>query len=292
MISFIVHKFRSMFPLSRKSQFTSAILLTCLLGLFVNGTRAATVDTVATYSQSMKKTIKALVILPAGYEGEKRFPTVYLLHGYGGGYADYIKNTPAIKDYADQYQLIIVCADGRNSWYLDSPVDTTWRYESYVAKELVGWIDQRYQTLANKNSRAIMGLSMGGHGALSLAIKHQDVFGAAGSMSGGLDLRPFPGNWEISKRLGDYAAHPDVWKTNSVMDMIPLLSTNQLSLLIDCGADDFFYPVNVKFHEELKYQNIAHDFISRPGKHDWKYWKNAIAYQFLYFNNYFLKNKV
>ncbi|MBG6236080.1 S-formylglutathione hydrolase FrmB [Pedobacter sp. CAN_A7] len=276
----------------KNRQLVSRILYSFLLLFFVDVAMAASVDTVVTYSESMKKKIKAVVVLPAGYGGEKRFPTVYLLHGYSGGYADYIRNTPAIKDYADRYQLIIVCADGRNSWYLDSPVDSTWKYETYVAKELVGWIDKRYSTIADLKGRAIMGLSMGGHGALSLAIKHQDVFGAAGSMSGGLDLRPFPGNWEISKRLGSYALNADSWKENSVMEMIPLLSTHQLALIIDCGEDDFFYPVNLKFHEQLKYNNIAHDFISRPGNHDWKYWTNAISYQFLYFNNFFQLKKV
>jgi len=206
------------------------IFLTILLALFAIEIHAATVDTVTTYSQSMKKSIKAVVVLPEGYGGEKHFPTVYLLHGYSGNYADYIKNTPAIKAYADQYQLMIICADGGySSWYLDSPADPAWKYETYVAKELVQWVDQRYKTKAERSSRAIMGLSMGGHGALSLAIKHQDVFGAAGSMSGGLDLRPFPGNWDIAKRLGSYAAHRGRWNENSVMEMIPLLSTMQLA---------------------------------------------------------------
>ncbi|WP_432708569.1 alpha/beta hydrolase [Pedobacter sp.] len=276
-----------MYTFFKNSQLVSRILFTFLLIFFAKVTMAASVDTVATYSESMKKKITAVVILPEGYSEKKRYPTVYLLHGYGGNYADYIKKTPAIKDYADQYQMIIVCADGRNSWYFDSPVDSTWKYETYVSNELVGWIDQRYHTIADRKGRAIMGLSMGGHGALSLAIKHQDVFGAAGSMSGGLDLRPFPGNWEIYKRLGNYASNSAIWKENSVMEMIPLLSTNQLALLIDCGEDDFFYPVNLKFHEQLKYNNINHDFISRPGNHDWKYWKNAIGYQFLFFNNFF-----
>jgi S-formylglutathione hydrolase FrmB len=281
-----------MYTFFKNSQVVSRILVAFLFVFFAKGAMAASVDTVATYSASMKKKIKAVVVLPAGYDGEKRFPTVYLLHGYSGGYADYIKNTPAIKDYADQYQLIIVCADGRNSWYLDSPVDSTWKYETYVSSELVGWIDQRYKTIGDRKGRAIMGLSMGGHGALSLAIKHQDVFGAAGSMSGGLDLRPFPANWEISKRLGSYGTNQASWNENSVMEMIPLLSTDQLALLIDCGEDDFFYPVNLKFHEQLKYYNIKHDFISRPGHHDWKYWANAISYQFLFFNNFFKAKKV
>jgi S-formylglutathione hydrolase FrmB len=268
-----------------------AILVLCLVAFYFQS-HAAKVDTVDTYSTAMNKTIKAVVIVPEGYPKNQRFSTVYLLHGHGGSYKDFVKNIPAIKDYADTYNFIIVCADGnRASWYLDSPEDPTSKYETYVSKELVDFIDKHYKTLADKKNRAITGLSMGGHGALSIAIKHQDVFGAAGSMSGGLDLRPFPANWEIAKRLGSYAKFPDRWKENSVTEMLPLLSTHQLALIIDCGKDDFFYEVNKAFHEKLLYFNIPHDFIIRPGVHNWAYWTNSIAYQLHYFKNYF-HNKI
>lgn len=169
----------------------------------------AEVDTVNTYSASMKKNIKAVVIKPSDYNNEKRFPVVYLLHGFSGNYKDWITKVPAIKDLADQYHLMIVCPDGDfASWYFDSPEMPEMRYETYISSELVKWIDTHYQTISNKKGRAITGLSMGGHGALYLAFKHQDVFSIAGSMSGGVDLRLFPNNWGISKLLGTYAEHP------------------------------------------------------------------------------------
>ena len=256
----------------------SIVLLSTALAM------AAKVDTVNTYSKSMKKNIKAVVILPDSYGAQKRFPTIYLLHGYGGNYSDYVNKIPAIKSYVDQYEVIVICADGSSSWYFDSPVDGKWKYETYIAKELVQWTDENYKTRAEKQYRAITGLSMGGHGALSVAIKHQDVFGAAGSMSGGLDLRPFPANWDISKRLGSQAEFPERWTQHSVVEMLPLLSTRQLALIIDCGKDDFFYQVNLAMHEKLVYNNVPHDFIIRPGAHNWNYWSNAIGYQFFYFH--------
>ncbi len=251
---------------------------------------AARVDTVSTYSVSMKKTIKAVVILPDSYNQQQRYPTVYLLHGYSGNYADYIKKIPALKKMVDQYQMIVVCADGNfSSWYFDSPVDKQWKYETYISKELVEWTDKNYSTLADNKHRAITGLSMGGHGALSIAIKHQDVFGAAGSMSGGLDLRPFPERWDIAKRLGSYQEFPERWNSNSVIELTPLLAAHQLALIIDCGKDDFFYEVNQTFHKKLMYHNIPHDFIIRPGGHTWAYWSNSIGYQLQYFSNFFNK---
>ncbi|MEE9361187.1 MAG: alpha/beta hydrolase-fold protein [Cellulophaga sp.] len=68
------------------------------------------------------------------------------------------------------------------------------KYETYIAKELIEAVDSNYNTDTTKSSRAISGLSMGGHGAFYLAFKHQDVWGATGSMSGGLDIHPFPKN--------------------------------------------------------------------------------------------------
>lgn len=265
-------------------------LVVCWIVFCFSNLQAATVDTVLTSSAAMQKQIKAVVVLPDAYKKGGRFPVVYLLHGFGGNYADFTKNYPVIKQCADQYKMILVCADGNvSSWYLDSPVDEKWKYETYVAGELVNWIDQHYKTIVSNRGRAITGLSMGGHGALSLAFKHSDVFGAAGSMSGGVDIRPFPNNWLIAQRLGPEAEFPERWKENSVIENIHRIKPNQLSLIVDCGTDDFFYPVNLAFHERLLSAKIPHDFIVRPGAHNSAYWANSITFQLLYFNNFFNK---
>ncbi|MGM9479497.1 alpha/beta hydrolase [Pedobacter sp. GSP4] len=270
----------------------SLFIAICLL-LFTKVATAAEVDTAITYSKSMKKNIKAVVIKPDAYQTGKSFPVLYLLHGAGGSYAEWVKKVPVIKNLADQYQFIIVCPDGNvTSWYFDSPVDPAWRYETYVAKELVSYIDEHYKTIAEKKGRAITGLSMGGHGALYLAIKHQDVFGAVGSMSGGVDIKPFPNGWNISKRLGPLDEFPERWKQNSVIDLVYLIKQGALAIAIECGLDDFFYKANVRLHEELVYNNIPHDFTTRPGVHNWDYWANAIKFQSVFMNNYFSLNKV
>ena len=92
-----------------------------------------------------------------------------------------------------------------NSWYFDSPVLKDFQYESFYTKTLVPYIDAHYRTVASRQGRAITGLSMGGHGALFLAMRHTDLFGACGSMSGGVDIRPFPLNWNIPDVLGEMA---------------------------------------------------------------------------------------
>ena len=263
-------------------------ILFAFIALLVYGTSsAAIVDTVETYSPSMKKSIKAVVITPDNYAGAKALPVVYLLHGHGGRYSDWIMRAKGFEKAADLYQMIIVCPDGNNSWYWDSPVDPNYKYETYVSKELVEWIDGKYKTIKGREGRAITGLSMGGHGALYLAFRHQNVFGAAGSMSGGVDIRPFPNNWNMPERLGKYAEKPDNWEKNTVINLLHLLTPNSLALIIDCGTEDFFFKVNENLHKQLLQRNIPHDYITRPGAHNWPYWNNSIGFQLFYFNNYF-----
>ena len=253
---------------------------------------AANVDTVVTYSQSMKKEISAVVITPKTYNKQTQYPVVYLLHGHGGDYSDWTKHWEAAKNMADQYNFIIVCPDGNKaSWYYDSPMDSTSRYETYVAKELVPWIDSNYKTIATREARAITGLSMGGHGALYVAFRNQDVYGACGSMSGGLDIRPFPNNWSIKKMLGEQSEHPENWEKHTIMGMLHLLLPGELEITIDCGINDFFYNMNVRLHDELNYRNIPHTFISRPGGHTWDFWKMSVKYHALFFSEYFNKTR-
>ncbi|SEN91690.1 S-formylglutathione hydrolase FrmB [bacterium A37T11] len=255
--------------------------------IFAQGVIAAKVDTVNTHSEAMNKDIKAVVITPDN-AGQQALPVLYLLHGYGGNYADWIKKVPALSQNADQYHLIIVCPDGAiGSWYWDSPIDKGFRYETYVATELVNWVDAHYKTRANRSGRAITGLSMGGQGALYLAFRHQDVFGAAGSMSGGVDIRPFPNNWDMAKRLGSYAENPALWESYTVINQIHLLTPNSLVLTFDCGTGDFFYGVNESLHAKLLERNIPHDYSTRPGAHTWEYWSNSITFQLVFFSHFF-----
>lgn len=266
------------------------ILLILFVPLFIYTytAKAAKIDTVITYSAAMNKNIKAVIITPDTYLKGTAYPVVYLLHGAGGNYADWIKSAPGIAAAADQYQQIIICPDGNvTSWYFDSPVNNAWKYETYIIAELIPWVDKNYKTIKDRKARAITGLSMGGHGALYLAFKHQDVFGAAGSMSGGVDFRPFPKSWKIEEKLGSYAEQPENWEKNTVINMLHLLTPNSLALLIDCGKDDFFYEVNANLHQKMMERNIAHDYISRPGAHTWDYWRNSVSYQLLFMNNYF-----
>ncbi|MGI6074350.1 MAG: alpha/beta hydrolase [Fermentimonas sp.] len=250
---------------------------------------SAEVDTVAVRSNAMNKDIKTVVVKPDSYGKQDSFPVVYLLHGFSGRYDSWVKDSPEILELSDNHKVILVCPDGDfDSWYWDLPDNPDAQYETFVSKELVSWIDKNYKTIPSIEGRAITGLSMGGHGGLYLGFRHQDTYGACGSMSGGVDIIPFVKNWNMEKKLGSPAENPEAWHDFSVMGQLhKLLPNGTLKIIIDCGVDDFFYHVNEKLHEELLYRNIPHDYITRPGAHNWNYWRNAIKYQILYFSEFF-----
>lgn len=264
-----------------------AILFACIFSLC-----AQHVDTITIHSQ-MGRDLKNVVILPESYtDGADRYPVVYLLHGYGGNYAIWLKIKPELPQLASQYNFIIVCPDGlRDSWYWNSPLHKDMQFEDYISDEVIRYIDSHYRTIADRSARAISGLSMGGHGAMWNAIRHRDVFGAAGSSSGGLDIRPFPTNWNMKNQLGEYASNKKRWDEHTVINLIPSLKDGDLAIIIDCGIDDFFLEVNRRIHQTLIACNIKHDYIERPGAHNRVYWNNAIEYQLLFFHKFFSQSQ-
>lgn len=266
-----------------------AVVLCVLAGVSF-ASEAAVVETLDVRSASMKKEVKVVCISPDRMAAGERCPVIYLLHGHGGNYNTWMTIKPELPEIADRLGVMFVCPDGQQSWYWDSPVNKDSRYETFVSSELVDYVDSHYSTLADRGHRAISGLSMGGHGAMWIAVRHKDRFGACGSMSGGLDIRPFPKNWNMSRQLGEYEQNREVWDAHTVINEIDTLQNGELAIYIDCGFDDFFLEVNENVHKKLLAMKIDHDFTTRPGAHNNKFWNNAIDYHILFFMKYFGRN--
>lgn len=271
-----------------KRFFALTFLLVCLVVRFAG---AATVDTLAVHSASMNRDIAVVAILPDGVTSERPCPVVYLLHGYGGNEKAWLGTKPTLPEIADREGIAFVCPNGENSWYLDSKVRPNTLFETFVTAELLPAIESRYPVISDRSGRAITGYSMGGFGAISLSMKHKDLFGAAGSTSGGLDIRPFPQNWEIPQLLGPITENPEAWEAATPINLIPQIENGDLAIIIDCGYDDFFFGVNNDFHAELLKRGIMHDFYVRPGGHTHPYWNNALDYQIVFFRKFFDRNK-
>lgn len=256
-----------------------AVFTGCLLD-------AAQVRNVVVTSTAMNKQINNVVITPDRRSSDEKYPVVYLLHGHGMVPADWLEVQPLLPRLADDLRLIIVCPDGGNNWYVDSPEDSQLKYETYVTKELVEYVDANMASIKDRRGRALCGLSMGGYGALRLAILHQDQYSAAGSMSGLVDFAPFPNRWSTQRIFGKAEEHADRLREYSVVNLIHFIRPG-LDIMIDCGTDDFFHEINENLHRSLMERHIPHTYTSFPGTHDYAYWNNAILHQFIFLSRHF-----
>ncbi|MCE2779089.1 MAG: esterase family protein [Algoriphagus sp.] len=255
------------------------------------------VDTIAVYSPSMKKTLKAAVSFPSSYiDGTSRYPVVYLLHGGSGAFSDWhqkVTEKGIVNQMAEEHQVLIITPGvGPASYYYDSPLLDSVRYETYMIQELIPFIDKNYRTLAQKESRAITGLSMGGHGAITLATKHPSLFTAAGSMSGVMNIDT--DLWKVGEEfrnlrkkgqiemLGEINYKAPLFNPYTAVGLVDQLKNQEISLIIDCGVDDFLIETNRQMHSLLMEKKIDHEYIERPGAHTWNYWTEALPVQFFF----------
>lgn len=252
---------------------------------------AFSLDTLVVQSTNMQRDVEVLLIKPTK-PIEQNTPIVFLLHGYGGNHLQWLDIKPQLPQLADHLNVVFVCPNAYNSWYWDSPKLKNSQYESFFISELIPFLAINEDLVCKPEQTAITGLSMGGHGALWYASRYPHIFGAVGSMSGGVDLSEFAHNWNLEEHLDSFTNNVQIWNKHTVAAQLSDLLKSDQAIIIDCGVDDFFYSVNVKLHEELLSNKRAHDFIIRPGAHNRAYWNNAIDYQLLFFWNYFHQKRL
>jgi S-formylglutathione hydrolase FrmB len=219
-----------------------------------------------------------LALLPRDYGNGRSFPVLYLLHGLYGDYKNWDTRT-GLERYAKTMSLLIVMPDADDSWYTNSATVARDKFEDYIAKDLISEIDGKYRTIRERRARAVAGLSMGGYGAVKLALQHPDLFGFAGSLSGAFNapqnldqLRPEFGAklLEVFGKAGN--------RTRSQNDVFQLLSTAQKYpyFFVACGTADFFLETNRALAAQLSSQKIPYEYHETAGGHTWEYWDSAL----------------
>ena len=228
------------------------------------------------WSPALAREMPYEIYLPQGYDSgtTARYPVLYMLHGLGGNQADWEKDglfTAATKLIAagEIPPMIIVTPAGESGYWIDQ-ADNGPRYGTYVSQDLVSLIDHDYRTLAGRTTRAIGGMSMGGHGALQLALNNPGEFGIVGAHS--VALR---GKDQAFSFFGDTAyfqSHDPV----SLVQKQPALA-RQLTLSIDIGRSDEWSTAATQFHNQLVALNVQHTWSSTDGGHDSAYWSSHVT---------------
>ncbi len=234
------------------------------------------------------------VFLPAGYDidKEKTYPVLYLLHGMDGTNKDWF-DRGHVKDVMDQLTasgeadaMIIVSPDaggsvreGKWNGYFDM---RGWNYEEFFFTEFLPMIEKEYRIKADKQHRAIAGLSMGGGGCTSYAQRHADMFGACYAMSAflhmgveGVDAQKVAEGdktallMEAAHRLScvDYVKNADEARKQEL---------RTVKWFVDCGDDDFLFDGNMDFYQAMRRAHIPCQLRVRDGGHTWEYWHSAL----------------
>ena len=257
-----------------------ALALGILLAVHIFTACTVHVKTVPLQSSLAGKSLPYEAVLPSGYTlitSSKRYPVLYLLHGWNGQPQGWLTET-RLKEYAAHYQLIIILPEGDNGWYTDSATVREGKYESYILQELIPDVDHRFRTIAERKGRAVAGLSMGGYGALKFGLKHPDVFALSASMSGALDAPARVDDASIRQTFGE--ADNPVRAANDLFKLASHLSKEQVAALpyfyMDCGAEDPWAKTNRELSSLFQDRQIAHEYRELPGGHDWKYWDRQV----------------
>jgi len=223
-------------------------------------------------SETLKKQVGSYVLLPN--VGEPPFPVFYLLHGLSDDHTIWQRRT-RVEWYVRDLPLIVVMPDGFRGFYTNNENGPD--YATYMAEELPAFIERNFPAAGARASRCIGGLSMGGYGALRLALGYPERYVSANSHSGALAFghRPVPADSPLGKAECD-----------SIIGCAPAGSEHDLFELaarclrdncvpcvrIDCGTEDTLLDGNREFVSELKRLGFPHQYEEFPGSHSWDYW--------------------
>jgi putative tributyrin esterase len=213
------------------------------------------------------------VLLPSDYEtSDRSYPVLYFLHGQGGNHRNWLEHTRIARHAAD-LPFVLVFPDAANSWYSDA-ADGSAPYERWFIEELMPHVLGSYRVRDGRDSTGVIGLSMGGFGAVKLALQYPALFGAAASHSGSLLKARQPEHHPV---FGDARTHPGHRRRNDPFWLAEWRQDDPLfpALYLDCGREDDLLEASREFHDHLTRLGIPHDYHERPGYHTWPYWNRA-----------------
>lgn len=242
-------------------------------------TSTGTVETKTFDSKALNQTMEYMIYLPPGYDDPRyssvRYPVVYLLPGISGSDDTWVKagdmaeQMDTLLDQGQVQPMILVGPQesleyNSNGGYVDGPLGD---WATYTTQDLVDEIDSNYRTIGSKDSRAIVGDSEGGYGAVNLGLKNPSKFGVIGSFSGYFTI-------DNSDLSGIFNGDQSLADANSPMLYVSQLEGEMPAIYLLVGEqDDYSLKETSKFAEELKAHGAFYEFNTFPGTHNWDFWQ-------------------
>lgn len=260
-----------------------------------DASKMLTLENEVMYSKILGQEVRYSVCLPEGYfQTNASYPVAYMLHGLGDNASSWLEYgrldvwTKQRVAEGKIIPMIYIMPEGYTNYYVNDWYGK-FRYQDMFVKELVPHVDKKYRTLADKAHRATVGYSMGGFGALTLALQHQDVFSATvplsisirtdkqyteeesegwneqwGRLFGGIGL-------EGEKRLTDY------YKQNSPAYIFKNKPVNTKIFILNGDDEGSLAYSNEELHILMRSLHVPHEYRVRDGGHDFKFWFQALS---------------
>jgi putative tributyrin esterase len=231
-------------------------------------------------SAALNRDMQYRVVLPANILPAARLPVVYLLHGGGGGFHDW-SNYSDVAVFAER-GLILVMPEGNDSYYVNARQPPENRYEDYIVNDLIADVSKKFPVADGRSNRSIVGVSMGGYGAVKLALSHPDLYIFAGGLSPAIDVpsRPFS-----IKRIQQWRHHASIfgdWGTVTRRNGDPFVLVRSVDpeqmpyLFLTCGEQEGLLPANRNFAGLLEQRHFRYEFHVVPGGHNWNQWDERL----------------
>jgi S-formylglutathione hydrolase FrmB len=240
----------------------------------------AVMQDVTFHSMALGREMPYRVFLPAQISAGQKFPVVYLLHGNGGGFRNW-SDYSDVSRYAAQ-GLILVMPDGNSSYFMNAVEKPKNKYEDYLVQDLIGDVELRFPAKSGRMNRAIIGVSMGGFAAVTLALQHPEMFVFTGAISPAIDVPERRFTWKRASRWWEFRSIFGPWGSveRDARDPFVLLRfakpESTAYIYLTAGEQEPLREPIERFAAQLKARGVAYEFHTMPGGHDWAQWDQQI----------------
>ncbi len=231
-------------------------------------------------SLALKDSNRVILATPSTFSFEKKdgYPFIVMLHGWSGDETQW-KDDSDLQSLSDTYNIILVLPDGGyDGWWVDTDQTPGRNYDTHLQQEIKIWVVENFNGSKEPQRHGIMGLSMGGFGAINQALRYPEAYAAAASLSGVMDVTRHTNNWHLTKALGIYDDNSKRWERCNPLHLAQLKAPESSpALLLICGRDDFAFEENQDIEKRLYNSGYDITFKIEEGTHSHTFWKTHVG---------------